>query len=128
MTSRIEEAQALVQFETDLPGILDEIRDLEATIAPIKKEIARYKAEIKAVMVDSDIRFLEYPGWRVRLVAKVTRKLNIDCVQKAISKTMWARIVNYTDPNSGKRPKRAYTETPNDTLTIDRVDNDEEVA
>lgn len=128
MATRIDEAQALVQFENDLPGILDEIRDLEATIAPIKKEIARRKAEIKTVMVDADIRVLEYPGWRIQLIAKVTRKLHIDAVQKAISKTMWARIVAYSDPNGGKRPKQAYTETPNDTLTITRVDNDEEVA
>jgi hypothetical protein len=119
MTTMIE-AQALVQFERDLPAMLDEIEQMENEIEPTKKTIAGKKAEVKAFMIASGLRDYESGDWKVALIEKVRKTLNVECVQKAISKTMWERITKYVDPNSGKRPKRAYVETTSDTLTIKR--------
>ena len=119
MTTMIE-AQALVQFERDLPAMLDEIEQMEIEIEPTKKAIAGKKAEVKAFMVAGGLREYESGDWKVALIEKVRKTLNVECVQKAISKTMWARIVAYADPNGGKRPKKAYVETTSDTLTIKR--------
>ena len=119
MTTMIE-AQALVQFERDLPAMLDEIEQMESEIEPTKKAIAGKKAEVKAFMVAGGLREYESGDWKVALIEKVRKTLNVECVQKAISKTMWERITKYVDPNSGKRPKRAYVETTSDTLTINR--------
>ena len=120
LNERMIEAQAMVQFERDLPAMLDEIEQMEIEIAPTKKAIASKKAEVKAFMVASGLRDYEGGDWKVALIEKVRKTLNVECVQKAISKTMWARIVAYTDPNGGKRPKQAYIETTSDTLTIKR--------
>ena len=119
MTTMIE-AQALVQFERDLPAMLDEIEQMESEIEPTKKAIAGKKAEVKAFMVAGGLREYESGDWKIALIEKVRKTLNVECVQKAISKTMWERITKYVDPNSGKRPKRAYVETTSDTLTIKR--------
>jgi hypothetical protein len=119
MTTMIE-AQALVQFERDLPAMLDEIEQMEIEIEPTRKAIAGKKAEVKAFMVAGSLREYESGDWKVALIEKVRKTLNVECVQKAISKTMWERITKYVDPNSGKRPKRAYVETTSDTLTIKR--------
>ena len=116
----IVEAQALVQFERDLPAMLDEIEQMEIEIEPTKKAIAGKKAEVKAFMVAGGLREYESGNWKVALIEKVRKTLNVECVQKAISKTMWARIVAYADLNGGKRPKKAYVETTSDTLTIKR--------
>ena len=116
----IVEAQAMVQFERDLPAMLDEIEQMEIEIEPTKKAIAGKKAEVKAFMVAGGLREYESGDWKVALIEKVRKTLNVECVQKAISKTMWERITKYVDPNSGKRPKKAYVETTSDTLTIKR--------
>ena len=116
----IVEAQALVQFERDLPAMLDEIEQMESEIEPTKKAIAGKKAEVKAFMVAGGLREYESGDWKVALIEKVRKTLNVECVQKAISKTMWERITKYVDPNNGKKPKQAYVETTSDTLTIKR--------
>ena len=116
----IAEAQALVQAEKDLPTMLEDIERMEEEIAPIKKDIASQRAIVKAFMVDAGLDSYDAYGWQVRLTSKVRKTLNEGLVQQAVSKTMWERITKYVDPNSGKRPKRAYVETTSDTLTIKR--------
>ena len=116
----ILEAQALVQFERDLPALLDEIALLEAQIEPTKKDIADRKAEVKSFMRASGLSEYESGDWRIALIAKVRKTRNVELVQKAVSKTMWERITKYVDPNGGKKGKNAYTETTSDTLTIKR--------
>jgi uncharacterized protein (UPF0335 family) len=116
----IAEAQALVQAEKDLPTMLEDIERMEEEIAPIKKDIASQRAIVKAFMVDAGLDSYDAYGWQVRLIGKVRKTLNVELVQKAISKTMWDRITRYEDPNGGKKVKRAYVETTSNTLTIDR--------
>ena len=116
----IVEAQALVQVERDLPVMLEDIERLEKEIEPIKKEIASKKAQVKAFMRDTGETEFEVAEWRILLVNKVRKTLNVELVQKAVSKTMWERITKYVDPNGGKKAKNAYTETSSNTLVIER--------
>ena len=120
----IVEAQALVQIERDLPVMLEDIERLEKEIEPIKKEIASKKAQVRAFMQDSGETEYEVEDgmsrWRILLVNKVRKTLNVELVQKAVSKTMWERITKYEDPNGGKKVKKAYTETSSNTLLINR--------
>ena len=124
----IAEAQALVQVERDLPVVLEDIERLEKEIEPIKKDIASKKAQIRAFMQDTGSTEYEVEDglsrWRINLIEKVRKTLNVGLVQQAVSKTMWARITAYVDPNGGKRPKKAYIETTSDTLTIKREEVD----
>ena len=120
MVNIIAEAQALVQAEKDLPTLLEDIARMEEEIAPLKKEIASRKATVKTFMVDSGLDRYEANGWNVKLIAKVRKNLNVDLVQKAVSKTMWERITKYVDPNGVKKAKNAYTETSSNTLVIER--------
>jgi hypothetical protein len=120
LNERMQEAYSLVEFEKGLPAMLDEIDQMEIEIEPTKKAITSKKTEVKAFMVASGLRDYEDGDWKVSLIEKVRKTLNVDLVQKAVSKTMWARITAYVDPNNGKRPKRAYVETTSDTLTIKR--------
>ena len=120
LNERMIEAYSLVEFEKGLPAMLDEIEQMEIEIEPTKKTIASKKAEVKAFMIASGLRDYEGGDWKVALIEKVRKTLNVDLVQKAISKTMWERITKYVDPNNGKRPKKAYVETTSDTLTIKR--------
>lgn len=123
----IVEAQALVQVERDLPIMLEDIERLEKEIEPIKKEIASKKAQVKSFMRDTgETEFEVVDGmslWRILLVNKVRKTLNVELVQKAVSKTMWERITKYEDPNGGKKVKKAYVETSSDTLLINREVN-----
>ena len=116
----IAEAQALVQAEKDLPSMLEDIERMEEEIAPIRKNIASQRAIVKAFMIDAGLDSYDAYGWQVRLIRKVRKTLNVELVQKAVSKTMWDRITRYEDPNGGKKVKRAYVETTSNTLTIDR--------
>jgi len=120
LNERMQEAYSLVEFEKGLPAMLDEIEQMEIEIEPTKKAIAGKKAEVKAFMVASGLRDYEGGDWKIALIEKVRKTLNVDLVQKAISKTMWERITKYVDPNNGKKPKQAYIETTSDTLTIKR--------
>jgi len=120
LNERMIEAYSLVEFEKGLPAMLDEIEQMEIEIEPTKKAITGKKAEVKAFMVASGLRDYEGGDWKVALIEKVRKTLNVDLVQKAISKTMWERITKYVDPNNGKKPKQAYIETISDTLTIKR--------
>ena len=120
LNERMIEAYSLVEFEKGLPAMLDEIEQMEIEIEPTKKAIAGKKAEVKAFMVASGLRDYEGGDWKVSLIEKVRKTLNVGLVQQAVSKTMWARITAYVDPNGGKRPKKAYIETTSDTLTIKR--------
>ena len=120
LNERMQEAYSLVEFEKDLPAMLDEIEQMEIEIEPTKKTIASKKAEVKAFMIASGLRDYEGGDWKVALIEKVRKTLNVELVQKAISKTMWDRIARYVDPNGGKKPKQAYVETTSDTLTIKR--------
>ena len=61
-------------------------------------------------------------GFMFRFIDKVRKNLNVDLVQKAVSKTMWKRIMDYTDPNGGKKPKQAYTETTFQSFEIKKVE------
>tara|TARA_Y100000310_G_scaffold35164_1_gene33258 strand:- start:3680 stop:4060 length:381 start_codon:yes stop_codon:yes gene_type:complete len=120
----IVEAQALVQVERDLPVVLEDIERLEKEIEPIKKEIASKKAQIRAFMQNTGSTEYEVEDglsrWRILLVNKVRKTLNVELVQKAVSKTMWERITKYEDPNGGKKVKKAYVETSSNTLLINR--------
>jgi uncharacterized protein (UPF0335 family) len=118
----IAEAQALVQTERDLPSMLEDIERMEEEIAPIRKDIASKRAIVKAFMVDADLSSYDAYGWHVLMIEKVRKTLNVELVQKAVSKTMWERIAKYIDPNGGKKPKGAYTETVSKTLTIERAE------
>ena len=120
LNERMIEAYSLVEFEKGLPAMLDEIEQMEIEIEPTKKAITGKKAEVKAFMVASGLRDYEGGDWKGALIEKVRKTLNVDLVQKAISKTMWERITKYVDPNNGKKPKQAYIETISDTLTIKR--------
>lgn len=121
----IVEAQALVQVERDLPVMLEDIERLEKEIEPIKKEIASKKAQVKAFMRDTGETEFEVAEWRILLVNKVRKTLNVELVQKAVSKTMWERITKYVDPNGGKKVKKAYVETSSDTLLINLINREE---
>ena len=121
----IVEAQALVQVERDLPVVLEDIERLEKEIEPIKKEIASKKAQIKSFMRDTGETEFEVAEWRILLVNKVRKTLNVELVQKAVSKTMWERITKYVDPNGGKKVKKAYVETSSDTLLINLINREE---
>ena len=121
----IVEAQALVQVERDLPVMLEDIERLEKEIEPIKKEIASKKAQVKAFMRATGETEFEVAEWRILLDNKVRKTLNVELVQKAVSKTMWERITKYVDPNGGKKVKKAYVETSSDTLLINLINREE---
>lgn len=116
-------ATALVERAKELPSILDRIEALEADLKPIQDEIKANKETLKAFLNDAEMsEFVTDNGFMFRFINKVRKNLNVDLVQKAVSKTMWKRIMDYTDPNSGKKPKQAYTETTFKSFEIKKVE------
>ena len=106
-----------------MPSILDRIEALEADLKPIQDEIKANKETLKAFLNDAEVsEFTTENGFLFRFINKVRKNLNVDLVQKAVSKTMWKRIMDYTDPNSGKKPKQAYTETTFKSFEIKKVE------
>ena len=116
-------ATALVERAKELPSILDRIEALETDLKPIQDEIKANKETLKAFLNDAEMsEFVTDNGFMFRFINKVSKNLNVDLVQKAVSKTMWKRIMDYTDPNSGKKPKQAYTETTFKSFEIKKVE------
>ena len=116
-------ATALVERAKELPSILDRIEALEAELKPIQDEIKANKETLKAFLKDAEVdEFTTDNGFMFRFIDKVRKNLNVDLVQKAVSKTMWKRIMDYTDPNGGKKPKQAYTETTFQSFEIKKVE------
>ena len=116
-------ATALVERAKELPSILDRIEALETDLKPIQDEIKANKETLKAFLNDAEMsEFVTDNGFMFRFINKVRKNLNVDLVQKAVSKTMWKRIMDYTDPNSGKKPKQAYTETTFKSFEIKKVE------
>ena len=116
-------ATSLVERAEELPSILDRIEALEAAIKPIQDEIKANKETLKAFLKDAEVsEFTTDNGFMFRFIDKVRKNLNVDLVQKAVSKTMWKRIMDYTDPNGGKKPKQAYTETTFQSFEIKKVE------
>ena len=119
----LEQARSLAELAQQVPSILDDIATLEKEVAPINAELKAKKATLKQFMIDAELdEFATDNGFVINLIQKVRRNLNVDLVQKAISKTQWNRILLYVDPNGGKRPKSAFTETVSPTLTIKAVE------
>jgi len=119
----LERARNLAELAQQVPSILDDIASLEKNIAPFNAELKAKKATLKQFMIDAELdEFATDNGFVLNLIQKVRRNLNVDLVQKAISKTQWNRILMYVDPNGGKRPKLAFTETTSPTLTIKAVE------
>ena len=119
----LERARNLAELAQQVPSILDDIASLEKNIAPFNAELKAKKATLKQFMIDAELdEFATDNGFVLNLIQKVRRNLNVDLVQKAISKTQWNRILLYVDPNGGKRPKLAFTETVSPTLTIKAVE------
>lgn len=119
----LEQARNLAELAQQVPSILDDIASLEKNIAPFNAELKAKKATLKQFMIDAELdEFATDNGFVLNLIQKVRRNLNVDLVQKAISKTQWNRILLYVDPNGGKRPKLAFTETVSPTLTIKAVE------
>ena len=116
-------ATSLVERAEELPSILDRIEALEAYLKPIQDEIKANKETLKAFLKDAEVsEFTTDNGFMFRFIDKVRKNLNVDLVQKAVSKTMWKRIMDYTDPNGGKKPKQAYTETTFQSFEIKKVE------
>jgi len=116
-------ATSLVERAEELPSILDRIEALEADLKPIQDEIKANKETLKAFLKDAEVsEFTTDNGFMFRFIDKVRKDLNVDLVQKAVSKTMWKRIMDYTDPNGGKKPKQAYTETTFQSFEIKKVE------
>ena len=116
-------ATSLVERAEELPSILDRIEALEADLKPIQDEIKANKETLKAFLKDAEVsEFTTDNGFMFRFIDKVRKNLNVDLVQKAVSKTMWKRIMDYTDPNGGKKPKQAYTETTFQSFEIKKVE------
>ena len=116
-------ATALVERAEELPSILDRIEALEADLKPIQDDIKANKETLKAFLKDAEVsEFTTDNGFMFRFIDKVRKNLNVDLVQKAVSKTMWKRIMDYTDPNGGKKPKQAYTETTFQSFEIKKVE------
>ena len=116
-------ATSLVERAEELPSILDRIEALEADLKPIQDEIKANKETLKAFLKDAEVsEFTPDNGFMFRCIDKVRKNLNVDLVQKAVSKTMWKRIMDYTDPNGGKKPKQAYTETTFQSFEIKKVE------
>ena len=116
-------ASSLVERAKELPSILDRIEALESDLKPIQDEIKANKETLKAFLKDAEVsEFTTDNGFMFRFIDKVRKNLNVDLVQKAVSKTMWKRIMDYTDPNSGKKPKQAYTETTFQSFEIKKVE------
>jgi len=120
-------AVSLVERAKELPSILDRIAELEESLKPIKAEIDSNKSELKAFLNDAELSEFTTDRFMFRFIAKVRKNLNVDLVQKAVSKTMWNRITAYVDPNSGKKPKKAYTETTFNAFEIKKVETEAEV-
>ena len=119
----LERARNLAELAQQVPSILDDIASLEKNIAPFNAELKAKKATLKQFMIDAELdEFATDNGFVLNLIQKVRRNLNVDLVQKASSKTQWNRILMYVDPNGGKRPKLAFTETTSPTLTIKAVE------
>ena len=119
----LERARNLAELAQQVPSILDDIASLEKNIAPFNAELKAKKATLKQFMIDAELDEVATDnGFVLNLIQKVRRNLNVDLVQKAISKTQWNRILMYVDPNGGKRPKLAFTETTSPTLTIKAVE------
>mgnify|MGYP003321278750 CR=1 FL=1 len=119
----LEQARTLAEMAQQVPVILDEIASLEKSVEPINAELKAKKAILKQFMIDAELdKFETDNGFVLNLIQKVRRNLNVDLVQKAVSKTQWDRIIKYVDPNGGKRPKKAFTETTSPTLTIKVVE------
>ena len=119
----LERARNLAELAQQVPSILDDIASLEKNIAPFNAELKAKKATLKQFMIDAELdEFATDNGFVLNLIQKVRRNLNVDLVQKAISKTQWNRILMYVDPNGCKRPKLAFTETTSPTLTIKAVE------
>ena len=116
-------ATSLIERAEELPSILDRIEALEADLKPIQDEIKANKETLKAFLKDAEVsEFTTDNGFMFRFIDKVRKNLNVDLVQKAVSKTMWKRIMDYTDPNGGKKPKQAYTETTFQSFEIKKVE------
>ena len=116
-------ATSLVERAEELPSILDRIEALEAALKPIQDEIKANKETLKAFLKDAEVsEFTTDNGFMFRFIDKVRKNLNVDLVQKSVSKTMWKRIMDYTDPNGGKKPKQAYTETTFQSFEIKKVE------
>ena len=116
-------ATSLGERAEELPSILDRIQALEADLKPIQDEIKANKETLKAFLKDAEVsEFTTDNGFMFRFIDKVRKNLNVDLVQKAVSKTMWKRIMDYTDPNGGKKPKQAYTETTFQSFEIKKVE------
>ena len=116
-------ATSIVERAKELPSILDRIDALEAELKPIQDEIKANKETLKAFLKDAEVdEFTTDNGFMFRFIDKVRKNLNVDLVQKAVSKTMWKRIMDYTDPNGGKKPKQAYTETTFQSFEIKKVE------
>ena len=116
-------ATSIVERAKELPSILDRIDALEAELKPIQAEIKANKETLKAFLKDAEVdEFTTDNGFMFRFIDKVRKNLNVDLVQKAVSKTMWKRIMDYTAPNGGKKPKQAYTETTFQSFEIKKVE------
>ena len=116
-------ATSIEERAKDLPSILDRIDALEAELKPIQAEIKANKETLKAFLKDAEVdEFTTDNGFMFRFIDKVRKNLNVDLVQKAVSKTMWKRIMDYTAPNGGKKPKQAYTETTFQSFEIKKVE------
>ena len=116
-------ATSIVERAKELPSILDRIDALEAELKPLQAEIKANKETLKAFLKDAEVdEFTTDNGFMFRFIDKVRKNLNVDLVQKAVSKTMWKRIMDYTDPNGGKKPKQAYTETTFQSFEIKKVE------
>ena len=116
-------ATSIVERAKELPSILDRIDALEAELKPLQDEIKANKETLKAFLKDAEVdEFTTDNGFMFRFIDKVRKNLNVDLVQKAVSKTMWKRIMDYTDPNGGKKPKQAYTETTFQSFEIKKVE------
>ena len=115
-------ATALVERAKELPSILDRIEALEAELKPIQAEIKANKETLKAFLNDANVDEFTTAKFMFRFIMKVRKNLNVDLVQKAVSKTMWNRITAYVDPNGGKKPKKAYTETTFPSFEIKKVE------
>ena len=116
-------ATSLVESAEELPSILDRIEALESDLKPIQDEIKANKETLKAFLKDAEVsEFTTDNGFMFRFIDKVRKNLNVDLVQKAVSKTMWKRIMDYTDPNGGKKPKQAYPETTFQSFEIKKVE------
>jgi len=127
-TNTFTTAVSLVERANELPSILDRIETLEAELKPLQDEIKANKETLKAFLNDAELsEFTTDNGFMIRFIDKVRKNLNVDLVQKAVSKTMWNRITAYVDPNSGKKPKKAYTETTFKSFEIKKVEVDAEV-